>query len=141
MAKKKKKGRKKAQKEFNIDVTSIVMVVLGIILSIFVYGSDNGVIGGFIKSVLSGCIGIVMYVVPFIFILLGIYAVFRDFARFKLKSFLLIFAVFIASAVISTFDVPVSYIKDLVAQGQINGFKDYLTVWCSMGLSNETFRK
>ncbi len=134
MAKKKKKGRKKAQKEFNIDVTSIVMIVLGIVLSIFVYGSDNGVIGGFIKSVLSGCIGIVMYVVPFIFILLGIYAIFRDFARFKLKSFLLIFAVFIASAVISTFDVPVNYIKELVAQGQINGFKDYLTTWCAMGL-------
>ncbi len=134
MAKKKKKGRKKSQKEFNIDVTSIVMIVLGIILSIFVFTADNGIIGGFIKSVLSGCLGTVMYAIPFIFIFLGIYAIFRDFARFKLKSFLVIFAVFISASVISTFDIPVKHIAGLVEAGQIEGVKDYLTTWCSMGL-------
>ena len=53
MAKKKKKGRKKSQKEFNIDVTSIVMIVLGIILSIFIFTADNGIIGGFMHMVLT----------------------------------------------------------------------------------------
>ena len=46
------KRRKKKQSEINIDLASVLLILSGIILSIFVYGSDSGVIGGFIKNVL-----------------------------------------------------------------------------------------
>ena len=67
------KKRKKKNGEINIDATSVIFILLGIILSIFVYsGGSKGIIGGLIKSLLLGCIGSVMYAVPIIIIFLGV---------------------------------------------------------------------
>ena len=59
------KKRKKKSSEINIDATSIVFIILGIVLSIFVYsGGSNGIIGNLIKSVLLGCIGNIHITAP-----------------------------------------------------------------------------
>ncbi len=131
---KKKKNKRKSGKEINIDIASIVLIILGVILSIFVYNPDNGIIGGFIKSVLSGCLGMLMYAIPFILILLGIYAIFRDYSRFKLKTFFVVLLVVLIAVLISTFDRSVNYINNLAAQGTLTNAKAYLTEWCKLGL-------
>ncbi len=131
MARKKKKSR-----EINIDATSISFILLGIILSIFVYSSgSNGIIGGLIKSVLLGCIGNVMYAVPVILIFLGIYVIFRDFSRFKLKSFLVLMLVFLSAAIISTFKAPLAHIAALQESGELAVLFDYMKEWCKMGIN------
>ena len=131
MARKKKKSR-----EINIDATSISFILIGIILSIFVYSSgSNGIIGGLIKSVLLGCIGSVMYAVPVILIFLGIYVIFRDFSRFKLKSFLVLVLVFLSAAIISTFKTPLAHIAALQESGELVVLFDYMKEWCKMGIN------
>ena len=131
MARKKKKSR-----EINIDATSISFILIGIILSIFVYSSgSNGIIGGLIKSVLLGCIGSVMYAVPVILIFLGIYVIFRDFSRFKLKSFLVLVLVFLSAAIISTFKTPLAHIAALQEAGELAVLFDYMKEWCKMGIN------
>ena len=129
--KKKKKGA-----EINIDATSIIFILLGIILGIFVYsGGSNGIIGNLIKSVLLGCIGNIMFAVPIILVFLGIYVIFRDFSRFKLKSFLVLVLVFLSAAIMSTFKTPIAHIAGLKEAGELVAVFDYLKEWCRMGIN------
>ena len=112
--KKKKKGA-----EINIDATSISFILLGIILGIFVYSSgSNGIIGNLVKSILLGCIGNIMYAVPIILMFLGVYVIFRDFSRFKLKSFLVLIMVFLSAAIMSTFKAPIAHLDALKEAGE-----------------------
>ena len=126
-----KRKKKKKSLEINIDIASISLILLGIILSILVYGSDTGIVGGFIKNVLLGCIGKIMYAIPIILVILGIYVIFRDFSRLKLKSFLVIIMVFLSSAIISTFSNAVNYLGALDLKAPF----DYLKAWCEMGVN------
>ena len=129
------KKRKKKNGEINIDATSVIFILLGIILSIFVYsGGSNGIIGGLIKSLLLGCIGSVMYAVPIILIFLGVYVIFRDFSRFKLKSFLVLVLVFLSAAIMSTFNAPIEHIESLKQAGELTAAFDYMKAWCKMGI-------
>ena len=129
--KKKKKGA-----EINIDATSISFILLGIILGIFVYSSgSNGIIGNLIKSILLGCIGNIMYAVPIILIFLGIYVIFRDFSRFKLKSFLVLIMVFLSAAIMSTFKTPIAHLDALKEAGELVAVFDYMKEWCRMGIN------
>lgn len=130
-----KRKKKKNTNEVNIDIASILLIISGIILSIFVYGSEVGVVGKFIKNVLSGCIGNVMYALPIVLIFLGIYVIFRDFSRLKVKSFFIMAIVFLASAIISTFNAPVAHIEALETAGELSAPFEYVTEWCKMGIS------
>lgn len=127
--------KKKKNAEINIDATSIIFILLGIILGIFVYSSgSNGIIGNLIKSVLLGCIGNVMYAVPIILVFLGIYVIFRDFSRFKLKSFLVLVLVFLSAAIMSTFKTPIAHVAELKEAGELVAVFDYMKEWCKMGI-------
>ncbi len=127
--------KKKKNGEINIDATSVGFILIGIILGIFVYSSgSNGVVGNLIKSILLGCIGKIMYAVPIILVFLGIYVIFRDFSRFKLKSFLVLVMVFLSSAIMSTFKTPIEYVESLKEAGKLVAAGDYLKEWCRMGI-------
>ncbi|MBQ9280517.1 MAG: DUF87 domain-containing protein [Clostridia bacterium] len=81
-----------------------------------------------------GCIGNVMYAVPVVLVFLGIYVVFRDFSRLKVKSFLVVALIFLAAAIISTFKGPLEYISNLENSGELStSLLSYITVWCQMG--------
>ena len=83
--------RRKKKKEINIDLTSITMIIVGIILAIIIYSSDLGVVGDFIKfGFLGGLLGKVTMAIPIALVVLGVYVIFRDFSRLKLKSFQII---------------------------------------------------
>ena len=126
-----KRKKKKKSLEINIDMASISLVLIGVILSILIYGSDTGIVGGFIKNVLLGCIGNIMYAIPITLIVLGIYVIFRDFSRLKLKSFLVIIMFFLSSAIISTFSNALNYFNAL----ELSAPFDYLKAWCQMGMN------
>lgn len=128
--------KKKNSREINIDATSVTFIILGIILSIFVYSSgSNGIVGGFIKSLLLGCVGNIMYAVPIIFLFLGVYVIFKDFSRFKLKSFLVLILVFLSASITATFHAPIEHIQSMKDAGQLIGIFDYAKEWCRMGVS------
>ena len=129
-----KRRKKKNANEINIDMASIILIVLGVLLSIFVYGSENGFVGNFIKTVMLGCIGKVMYAVPILLAFLGIYVMFRDFSKLKVKSFLFITILFLSAAIISTFKAPLEAIETLGAAGGLTAPFDYFTAWCRLGL-------
>ena len=129
------KKRKKKQSEISVSIASIALILCGVVLAIFVYGSEIGVVGDFIKSVLLGCIGNVVYAVPVVLIFLGIYVIFRDFARLKVKSFLVISIIFLSAAIVSTFNTPVEYVNNLEASGELAASPlSYITLWCKMGV-------
>ena len=128
--------KKKKNSEINIDATSIILIILGIVFSIFVYSNgSNGIVGGLIKSVLLGCIGNVMYAVPVILIFLGVYVIFRDSDRFKLKSFLVLMLVFLSAAIISTSKASLAHIAALQEAGELAVLFDYMKEWCRMGIN------
>lgn len=125
-----KRRKKKKSGEMNIDLASIFLILIGVVLSILIYGSETGLVGGAIKNVLLGCIGNIMYAIPIILLVLGIYVIFRDFSRLKLKSFLVIIMVFLSSAIISTFSAPISKLAEMTLTAPL----DYLKAWCQLGI-------
>ncbi len=126
MAKRKKKKNQVA----NVDLASVILILIGVILSIFMYGSDTGVVGGFIKNILLGCIGGVAYSIPMILIFLGIYVIFRDCSRLKLKSFLVVIMVFLIAGIVSTSTEAVEHLK----QQTLSTPFEYMKEWCRMGM-------
>lgn len=127
--------KKKKSREINIDATSIAFILIGVILGIFVYSSgSNGIVGNLVKSILLGCIGNIMYAVPIILVFLGVYVIFRDFSRFKLKSFLVLVMVFLSSAIMSTFKAPIAHVEALKEAGELVAVFDYMKEWCRMGI-------
>ena len=83
-----RKKKKKSRGEVNIDLTSIIMIITGIILAVVIYSKDLGNVGTFIKyGIFGGLIGKVAIALPIILILLGIYVIFQDFSRLKVKAF------------------------------------------------------
>ena len=125
-----KRRKKKKSGEMNIDLASISLILIGVILSILIYGSETGLVGGAIKNVLLGCIGNIMYAIPIILLVLGVYVIFRDFSRLKLKSFLVIIMVFLSSAIISTFSSPINKLAEMTLTVPL----DYLKAWCQLGI-------
>ena len=72
-----KRKKKKSRGEVNIDLTSIIMIITGIILAVFIYSKDLGNVGTFIKyGIFGGLIGKVTMALPIILILLGIYVIY-----------------------------------------------------------------
>lgn len=104
-----KKRKKKNEAQINIDLTSIILIVLGIIFSVLIYSKDLGPVGVFVKSTfLGGLIGKLTVAVPIILIVLGIYVVFRDFSRLKIKTFQILLLVISVAALLTIIEYPYS---------------------------------
>ena len=81
-------ARRKKKNDMNIDLTSIGLIVSGIISAIIIYSDDLGAIGSFIKyGILGGFFGKMIMALPLLLIIGGIYVIFRDYSRLKLKVF------------------------------------------------------
>ena len=102
MAKKKKKS-KKAEK--SVDFKSLLLIIFGVILGFIIYSDQTGGAGKLIKNILiGGVIGKIAYAIPIALIVMGIYIVFRDFSKFRLKSFQFILLIVTIAALITCFD-------------------------------------
>ena len=75
-----------------------------------------------------------MYSIPIVLIFLGIYVIFRDFSRLKVKTFLVVTIVFLAAAIISTFKGPIAHIEALKTAGELTAPFEYISTWCKMGI-------
>ena len=83
-----KLAKRRKRNDVNIDLTSVVMIIIGIISGVVIYSKSLGKVGSFIKyGILGGLFGKMTYALPFILITLGFYAIFRDFSRLKVKTF------------------------------------------------------
>lgn len=74
MAKKKKSKNKKKQLKLNTDMKVILLILLGIILAVLIYG-NSGYVGNFLNEILGGMVGIFKYAVPVIPFISAIYMV------------------------------------------------------------------
>ena len=74
MAKKKKSKNKKKQLKLNTDMKVILLILLGIILAILIYG-NSGYVGNFLNETLGGMVGIFKYLVPIVPFVSAIYMV------------------------------------------------------------------
>ena len=126
------KRRRRKKKEVNIDLTSITMIIVGIILTIIIYSSDLGAVGSFIKfGLLGGFFGKVTMAIPIALIILGVYVIFRDFSRLKLKSFQIII---LAISVAGIFTLADS--ARIVSEGT-EGLFSYISAFYSAGANHE----
>ena len=104
-----KKSRRKNKPEASIDLTSLLLIITGIIFSFIIYSSDKGIVGTFIyKMVFGGLVGRLTAAIPIIFIFLGIYLIFRDYSRLKLKTFQIVILIVSIAALITSFEYPYS---------------------------------
>ena len=74
MAKKKKSKNKKKQLKLNTDMKVILLILLGIILAILIYG-NSGYVGNFLNEILGGMVGIFKYLVQIVPFISAIYMV------------------------------------------------------------------
>lgn len=126
-----KRKKKKNEAQINIDLTSIILIVLGIIFSVLIYSKDLGPVGVFVKSTfLGGLIGKLTIAVPIILIVLGIYVVFRDFSRLKLKTFQIILLLISVSALLTIIEYPYN------AEIRPEGFWKELDAMYKLGTQN-----
>lgn len=59
----KKRKSKKKQMKLNTDIKVILLILLGIVLAILIYG-NSGYVGNFLNEILGGIMGIFKYIVP-----------------------------------------------------------------------------
>ena len=105
-----KKKKKKSQSQPNVDITSLLLIVFGIILAFIVYSKDQGVFGSIISDfILGGLIGKLTLALPIILIIMGIYVVFRDYARLQLKTFQLLLLITSVAGLLTCFDYPYTH--------------------------------
>lgn len=72
MAKKKKNNKK--QIKLNTDIKEVLLILLGIILAILIFG-NSGYVGSFLNEVLGGLLGIFKYLIPIIPFISSIYMI------------------------------------------------------------------
>ncbi|MBR4110952.1 MAG: DNA translocase FtsK 4TM domain-containing protein [Clostridia bacterium] len=105
----KRKSSRKNKPEASLDLTSLLLIIIGIVFSFIIYSSDKGIIGNFIyKMIFGGLVGRLTIAIPIIFIFLGIYLIFRDYSRLKLKTFQIILLIISVAALITSFEYPFS---------------------------------
>ena len=68
----KKRKSKKKQKKLNTDIKVILLILLGIVLAILIYG-NSGYVGNFLNEILGGIMGIFKYIVPVVPFVSAIY--------------------------------------------------------------------
>ncbi len=132
---KRKKKNKKSQKTNNIDFQSMLLVAIGIILGVIIYSNQEG-FGHIIKDILiGGLLGRLAFAIPVAFILMGIYVVFKDYSKFKLKALQFIILLFTAAATFTTFDYP--YSKEAPPENWFSAIGNL----CNMGTTFATEEK
>ncbi len=105
-----KKKKKKNQSQPNVDITSLLLIVFGIILAFIVYSKDQGVFGSVISNfILGGLVGKLTLALPIILIIMGVYVVFRDYARLQLKTFQLLLLITSVAGLLTCFDYPYTH--------------------------------
>ncbi len=103
MARKRKKNKKP---ERNVDLQSLVLILLGVVFAVIIYSEQQNV-GKFIKNILiGGLFGKVAYILPLALILMGIYVIFRDYSRFKLKFAQFFIFLVLLTSLVTCFDYP-----------------------------------
>lgn len=124
-------ARRKKKNDINIDLTSISLIILGIVFAIVVYSKDLGSIGSFIKyGILGGFFGKVTLAIPLLLIILGIYVIFRDYSRLKLKSFQVIILCVCIAGIFSLVD------RDEIIPSGTKGMFSYIKVFYDAGSNN-----
>jgi S-DNA-T family DNA segregation ATPase FtsK/SpoIIIE len=68
----KKRKSKKKQMKLNTDIKVILLILLGIVLAILIYG-NSGYVGNFLNEILGGIMGIFKYIVPVVPFVSAIY--------------------------------------------------------------------
>ncbi len=112
----------------NVDLTSITMIVVGIILAVIIYSKDLGSFGDFIKfGVLGGLLGKVTMLIPVILIILGIYVIFKDFSKLKLKAFQVIILAISIAGIFTLVD------RNLIIEQGTEGFLSYISAFYKAG--------
>ena len=125
-------ARRKNKKEINIDLTAIGMIIFGIILAIIVYSSDLGGLGNFIKfGILGGLFGKVTMAIPIVLILLGLYIMFRDFSKLKLKTFQVIILTISVAGIFTLVD------RYSVIPSGTEGLFSYIVAFYKAGANHE----
>ena len=102
-----KRKKKKNQTQPNVEITSLLLIVFGIILAFIVYSKEQGVFGSIISDfILGGLIGKLTLALPILLIIMGIYVVFRDYSRLQLKTFQLLLLITSVAGLLTCFDYP-----------------------------------
>lgn len=105
-----KRKKKKNASQPNIDITSLLLIVFGIILAFIIYSNDQGIFGSVIRDfIFGGLIGKITFALPIILIVLGIYVVFRDYSRLQLKTFQLMLLLVSVAGLMTCFDYPYTH--------------------------------
>ena len=124
--------RKKKNKEMNVDLTSVSMIITGLVLAIIIYSSDLGAVGSFIKyGILGGLFGKVAMAIPILLIVLGIYVIFRDFARLRLKTFQIVVLAISVAGIFTLAD------RNLVIAEGTEGILSYIGAFYKAGARTE----
>ncbi len=125
-------ARRKKKKEINIDLTAIGMIIFGIILAIIVYSSDLGGLGNFIKfGIFGGLFGKVTMAIPIVLIVLGLYIMFRDFSKLKLKTFQVIILTISVAGIFTLVD------RYSVIPSGTEGLFSYIVAFYKAGANHE----
>ena len=125
-------ARRKKKKEVNIDLTAIGMIIFGIILAIIVYSSDLGGLGNFIKfGIFGGLFGKVTMAIPIVLIVLGLYIMFRDFSKLKLKTFQVIILTISVAGIFTLVD------RYSVIPSGTEGLFSYIVAFYKAGANHE----
>ena len=128
----KRKSRRKNKPEASLDLTSLLLIIIGIVFSFIIYSSDKGIVGNFIyKMIFGGLVGRLTMAIPIIFIFLGVYLIFRDYSRLKLKTFQIIVLIISIAALITSFEYPFS------AENRPDGIFDCIGTLYLMGTQGQ----
>lgn len=124
-----KRKYKKSSKKKNIDLIAIIGIVIGIVLTVLIYG-ETGQIGEIISPVLGGIIGIIKYVIPIGLIAVSISLLRKKYGYFSSKmAQYFIFLACIAS-MMSIYQISKGYL-DINSE-----FKDVLKRAYELGTTN-----
>ena len=104
MAKKKKKVKKT---EDSVDILSLGLIAFGVILGVIVYSKQEAGVGSFIKDfVLGGIFGKLALALPVFFVIMGIYVVFRDYSKNRIRGIFFVFLLLLLTSLVTSFDYP-----------------------------------
>ena len=124
MAKRKRSKKKVASKGFDADITVIVLIIIGILSCVVIYG-NAGTVGETLGPFLGGCLGRIKYVIPFA-IFGAAFAVTRDNGKFiKSKIFQVLLLLGFVASCLTIYQISVGNIDktkgfDTVTQAAYN---------------------
>lgn len=123
-------NKTKQEKSHLGEVAGVIFIALGIFLGICIFlQTDTGILGGAVKGVLFGLMGLVAYLAPFLFVFLGILIIAaRKKSVNKGKVWLVVLLVFSILSLIHTFSLKwlnttdfFEYVADSYNLGSMNG--------------------